>query len=271
MALMTRAQREIMSKLIQRIKRISDNANTPIGFKKHVEGTDGTSILLIVDITDNILKKAREIVPGLADAAVLQAARLDSAAISKYARSVQDIPLGLFMGGEHPRELVTALADVLDFVLFDLNTDIKMLTGDGPGRVLVLNKSLTPTQMKAINDLDMSIDLIYLHNAKTQIDLELLLTCHLVADVLHKPIAINAAKKLSADELTHLLNAGVRALILPADISAQEITELKAAIAALPRTPRRRKSSANPLIPVLSSVENREEVEEEDEDVEDDE
>jgi hypothetical protein len=259
-----------MSKLIERIKRISDNANAPIGFKKHVEGTDNASILLLVDITDNILKKAKEIVPGAADAAVLQAARLEPAAISKHARSVQDIPLGLFLGGEHTMELITALSDVLDFVLFDLNTDIKILAGDGPGRVLMLNKTLSPTQMKAINDLDISIDLIYLHNAKAQIDLELLLTCHLVADVLNKPIAINAARKVSANELTHLLNAGVRALILPADISAQEITDLKAAIAALPRTPRKRKASANPLIPMLGSMESRDEVEE-DGDVEEDE
>ncbi len=260
-----------MSKLIERIKRISGSANTPIGFKKHVEDTDNAPILLLVDITDNILKKAKEIVPGAADAAVLQAERLEVAAISKYARSAQDIPVGLFMGGEHAKELITALSDVLDFVLFDLNTDIEILAGDGPGRVLMLNKTLIPAQMKAINDLDMSIDLIYLHNAKAQIDLELLLTCHLVADVLHKPIAINAAKKVSANELTHLLNAGVRALILPADISAQEITELKAAIAALPRTPRKRKVSSNPLIPILGSTENREEAEEDEEDVEDDE
>lgn len=253
-----------MSKFIDRINLVSDSRSSPIGFKKRSSDSIIPSILLILDISNLIGTKSKEDINIEADAVVLNISAIDVATISWFAKTINAVPVGIKLGKENKQNIGIFEANGIDFVIFDLATQIDGLDHEGLGKILKINRSLPTGMIKAIKDLSINIDCVMVDNTKNEIDIELLLQCHAFTNIVNIPLIISVANSPSISEMIELSNANIRALILPPGTSSEKIKQLKDDIASLPKASKK-KMTHRPLIPPIPIISKEEEIEEDDE------
>jgi len=242
-----------MSKFVEKIKHVASNTSAPIGFIRPASGSNTPAILLIQDITSSLIKKGKEIMVSDLDAIIIKIDALDASAFEKLVKNHADLPVGVLLDTGIYQDLTSFMEAGCDFVLFDLDTLVNSVSQETLGKILRISKALTPGLIKAINDLNLSIDSVLIENQKSEINVDLLLSCHLFLDILNKPLIINVKKILTTIELSELHTAGVRVLLLSAEVSTKEIGELRRNINSMPKLAIK-KSSGRPLIPALNNA-----------------
>lgn len=253
-----------MSKFADKLKRVFRNPNHAIGFRKPSADEETSSILILIDITSSPLKRIKELVSAGVDAFLVNSSESN---MDKIIKAAGDIPLGVGLtGAGHQAALTKDTA--YDFVVIDLKAKPDMPGDDSTGKLLVVTETMAPGMIKAINDLDISVEGVVIDFKDSPIDMQFILTCHLFGDLLNKPLLVKIYKSDVTDSEIKALNvAGVRGLLLPADTPVAQIKNLKKYIASLPASTRKGKNETA-LIPGFSfGQKETEEVEE----VEDDE
>ena len=251
-----------MSKFADKLKRVFRNTNQAIGFRKPSADEQTPSILIMVDIGSATLKKIKELSTAEPDAFLIDGIEGDAAKISK---ATGNIPLGIvFKEGIN----IPAGNTAYDFVIFGLKAGADLPVDESKGKLLVITESMAPGMIKAINDLDISVDGVLIDFNGSPVDIQFILTCHLFNDLLNKPLLVRIYKSdINDSEIKALNAAGVQGLWLPGDISVTGIKKIKRAIKSLPVNPRKSKRETV-LIPGLGSAPKEPE---EMEEVEDDE
>lgn len=251
-----------MSKFADKLKRVFRNTNQTIGFRKPSADEDTSTILIMVDITSSNLKRIKDLGGSGVDAFMVDSSEGN---IDKMSKAAGGIPLGIeFKKGVNvPADEIT-----YDFAIFGLKAGADMPGYESKGKILVITETIAPGMIKAINDLDMSVDGVIIDFKDNPIDIQFTLTCHLFDDLLNKPLLVKVYKDDITDAEIKALNAaGVRGLLLPSTIPVSRIKKIKKAIASLPASARKGKRETA-LIPGMSFGQREpEEVEE----VEDDE
>jgi hypothetical protein len=254
-----------MSKIADLLKRVNKNNSQAIGFRKPSAPEVIPAVIILADITSSPLKKVKEIISAGVNGLIIYSDGDSEASITKMSKAAGDIPFGIGLAGDNG----TKIADKsnCDFIMAGLKAGPDMLSGEVPGRLLVVSEMIMPGMIKAINDLDVNIDGVVIDYKDSSIDIQFLLNCHVFCDLLNKPLLVRVYQADITDaELKALVTAGIRGLILPEDITVATIKALKKSIASLPANASKTKRYTA-LIPGISfgqrEVEEVEEVEEE--------
>jgi hypothetical protein len=248
-----------MSKFADKLKKAFGNTNQAIGFRKPSADKDIASMLIMVDIGSTTLKGVKEMISAGVDAFLVGNAESNA---DKAGKTTGDIPLGIVFNGEVDMPADNA---AFDFIVFGLKAGAGLPLDEKKGKMLVVTEPLAPGMIKAINDMDISVDGVVIDFKDNPIDIQFILTCHLFNDLLNKPLLVRIYKNdISESEIKSLGTAGVHGLWLSSDIPASSIKKIKKAIALLPASTRKDKRTV-PLIPGMNFTQQETEEIEDDE------
>jgi hypothetical protein len=262
-----------MSKFTTRLDRVYRTAAPAMGFRRASEDTELPPMLLVLNITKSISKKAKSNNGEKIDAAIVYGTGEVASDLKNLSKIAGDAPLGLLINEDSKPDELKDLIDLdWDFLIFGLQTPIELICKEEKGKILMVEPSLAPTTVRAINDLNFQIDGVLLNNDSSPITIKFLLACQLFSGLLNKPLLVNTGFSSVHSELCSLQEAGVKGIVLPEGAPQKLITEVKKEISQLPRTIKR-KAAKGALLPHISfqTEEVKEKVEEgeEDEDGED--
>jgi hypothetical protein len=259
-----------MSKFTTKLERIYRSAAPPMGFRKSIDDTDIPSIALIADLTKATAKKAKGITVDKIDAAIINSSNTDSSNFKEIAAAVGDLPLGLLISEDSkPEEIRLTIKLNWDFLLFGLHTPLDLISKESKGKILIVEPSLSPTLVRAINELNFPVDAVLTINPDSSITMRFLLTCQLFTSLLNKPLLVSTLLSADNDELINLHAAGIKGLLLPTVSSQKLITEVKKQISELPKTVKRKSGTGAVLPHIGLQAETRTEKVEEEEEEED--
>jgi hypothetical protein len=255
-----------MSKFADKLKRVYKSTGQTIGFRKQSADEELPSILLMADVTSSTAKRIKDVIAAGVEGLLTYHNVDNEENAGKIGKAAGDVALGIALIGTSNRSLLDD-KDKYDFIITDLKAAPDVLSGEDTGKFLAVTETIMPGMIKAINDLDINIDGVILDYKDSPIDIQFLLTCHLFGDLLNKPLLVKIYKTdITVTELKALRAAEVRALLLPGDISAEQIKAIKKSISSLPVSTRKSKGET-PLIPGFGfgqkEVEETEESEEE--------
>jgi hypothetical protein len=259
-----------MSKFIDKLNQIYKTAAPAMGFRKSTSEAELPPMLLVSNLSKSGTKKSKSLTDSGIDAAVASNGSMDTDSLKGLLKTIGDIPLGLVIEESSTPETIWEMIDAgCDFVVFGLQTPVETINKEGLGKVLKIEPSLTPTLVRAINELSLPIDAVLIAGDDTTITIERMLNCQLFAGLLNKPTLVNVNSSLTSIELSNLHGTGVKGLILPEGTPLKMFAELKKSISSLPKAPKR-KTGAGVLLPHISvQPESRVEKVEEEEEEED--
>ena len=236
-----------MSKLIDRLNKIAKTMPQPIGFKAAPSTLPETKMLLIASMTpaSNISD---------ADAILISKSGSGSKALSEITHSPADIPWGLFSEDASSRGFESVAKAGCDFVVFPTSTSLAIPEDDKTGKILQVEASLNEGLIRAINELP--VDAVLITREQTgeyALTWQHLMLCQRFADLLDKPLLVNAPLNVTTGELQMPWKTGVEGLVV--EIENKQATgrlkELRQMIDTADFAPRRR-AKTEALLPRIS-------------------
>ncbi len=255
-----------MSKLIDKLKRLSQNSIQPIGFRHTQVKIEQPKMLIIARIAQNDIESFSENLAG-ADAVFISLPEVPSAdMLQKITGILPDVPWGYYME-KTAKERIKQLAGVgCDFIIFPEAASLVLIEGE-PGGILQVDLSLNDGLLRTLEDLEIDALLV---SDKEKVSP---LTWHQLMLVrrftyLSKPILMSVPHGVTPDDLKVLWDVGVDGVILEVTKSGQKIKDLHQAIDKLTASSVRRKKRLAAVLPGVSLISKIEETEEEEEEEE---
>ena len=255
-----------MSKFAEKLQRVYRGAAAPIGFRKSTEA-ELQPLLVIANLTKASASEAKAIADAGIDAGIVIGAGLGAKGFAQLSKAIEDVPLGLFLGGAEKEEIAQSVDQGCDFVVFGLKTPLEAVSREDVGKLLRIEPSLEPGLVRAINELPLTVDGVLIAGEELSVTVERLLTCQRFTELLSKPLLVTVNLSVTRAEISSLFQAGVNGLVLPEKVPAETFAELKKTIASLPKAAKRKAKGAA-LLPRLGGglgAEVQEEEEEEEE------
>jgi len=251
-----------MSKLIDKLNQVAKAVPQPIGFRTAQSASTKTKILLIAS-----LAQANNV--SGADAMLLTKLSSGAKSIQKIARSLPDIPWGLFLGDIGRRGIRPMIEGGCDFVVFPASTALAIPEGNKVGKILQVEASLSEGLLRAVNELPADAVLIASEQeGEYSLTWRHLMLFQRFADLLTKPLLVSMPLNVTANELQILWETGVDGVVVEVG-SGQPVgrlEELRQTIDKLTFPPRQR-GKVEALLPRIgeetSPVTEAEEEEEE--------
>ena len=251
-----------MSKLIDKLNQVAKAVPQPIGFRTAQSASTKTKILLIAS-----LAQANNV--SGADAVLITKLSSGAKSIQKIARSLPDIPWGLFLGDIGRRGIGPMVEAGCDFVVFPASTALDIPEGDKVGKILQVEASLSEGLLRAVNELPTDAVLIASEQeGEYSLTWRHLMLFQRFADLLIKPLLVSMPLNVTANELQILWETGVDGVVVEMG-SGQPVgrlEELRQTIDKLTFPPRQR-GKVEALLPRIgeetSPVTEAEEEEEE--------
>lgn len=239
-----------MSKLIDKLKLVSQVSPQPMGFGPGRSAAARPKILLIASVAQATAEKLADYVSG-ADAGLWHISPgSDSQALNQAAKSLPDVPWGWWLGGGSEGEIDQILKPGGDFVIFPTTTPLVTPPDDKTGRILQLDASASEAVLRTANSLPVNAVLL----AGTQsgrLTWHDLMLYQRTANLIDKPLLAATPSNLSAGELQLLWAAGVDGVVVEVDTSqpAGKIAEISQTIAGLVLPRSRQRGKIAPLLP----------------------
>jgi len=245
-----------VSKLLEKLQRVSRGASQPIGFRAAATMPKGPSIVLIAALT------AR---PGPAPAARAAAALCPwgprtGARRGQIVASLGDLPWGVSLEEATGEELSQLKEMGCDFVVFNAaRAPLALLREEEMGKIVEIEPSLADGLVRAIEQLPIDAVLV---GEEGELSIHRLMVCQHLANLVRKPLVALAPIAMSKEDLQGLFEAGVAGVVVKLEGGVKELSKLRQAIEELPSSRGRRKERVEPLLPY--AVEEITEPEEED-------
>ncbi len=239
-----------MSKLIDRLKKASPVASTPMGFRAAPAAPPPPKMLLIASLAQADFDGAADRMAG-ADAGLIPVFKLASGAkaIREVSRAVPGIPWGGWLKAPGIAEITPLVEAGGDYVVFPAaGAVLPAPQGEAPGRILEVDISLDEGLLRAVDRLP--VDAVLSGGEPPEGDF---LTWHHLmrlqrcAGLLSKPLLAPVPSGVSAAQLQILLDAGVDGVVVAVEPGqpAGRLEELRQAIAGLSLpSPHQRKPAA---------------------------
>lgn len=249
-----------MSKLLDKLERISVGRAQPLGFGAAVARGKSLPMMIVAGVPLGDAKLAAIAAKGGADALLMTMHQEKSEeALAKLSSTKTDIPWGVSLDAATKGEVEQLIEMGCDFVIFAPDkTQAAVLGEEKIGKVLQIDSSLSDSLAKAINRL--SIDAVLISLASED---ESPLTVHQL--MIYERLAAGAGKHLLAavspslpiDDIESLWGLGVRGVVVDLAVKdpEQRLSQVKEAIQKLPTTRRKagdRISASLPLSRELS-------------------
>jgi len=252
-----------MSKFAEKLQHVYRGVVSSMGFRR--AGEEEIPQMMIVARLSNAGIKAAKTAAG-ADAVIINGKGLSAEDIKQLAGVLGEVPLGVVIEDSDSTSVDEVVEAGCDFVVFDIKTSLETVNKEGPGKILKIDSTMDLGMIRAINGLPLSIDGVFIAGEDSAITIERLLICRRFADLLDKPLLLNASTSVTSGELSSLCEAGVKGIVISSSITMKAIAELKKAVSCMPK-PTRRKTKVAPILPRLSPEPEAMADEEEEEDI----
>jgi len=242
-----------MSKLIDKLKKLSQTTPAPMGFRTAKPTETSLPLLIIGRTAVKTTASATKSTAG-ADALLIYAdkASLTAESAQKTAKAHGDIPWGVYL--EESGEATKALIDAgCDFIVFSPTARINDLPQDEKtGKIVQVDSSMDDGLLRAVNDLPADAVLVtdVLENSETLTMHQLMIYRHL-ANFIAKPLIVPAAVDITEAELKALQDAEIDGVMVEMD--GENLKELRQTIGKLPPRSAKKRGKAGVLLPHMPS------------------
>lgn len=242
-----------MSKLIEKLRKLSQAAPAPMGFHTSKPTEVGSKMLVIGRLTPSSTASPTKSNAG-ADAILIHADEAAATAkdVQKTAKSLGDIPWGVYLeesGAETP-----ALIDAgCDFVIFSPTSPVNDLPQDEKiGKILQVESSMDDGLLRAVNDLPADALLITdtMETTETLTMHRLMIYRHL-SNLIGKPLIVPVPANITQAELKALQDAEIDGVT--AEIDGDNLKELQKNISKLPPRATKKQGKGGVILPRISS------------------
>ena len=246
-----------MSQFIDKLKKVSQAAPQPLGFRTAQPSSNKLGILLIASLTQIDVDSLAERAAG-ADAGLLRTTKLSSGAkaLGKISQATPDIPWGGWLEGIAEKEAEQLTKAGFDFVVFPpASTSLAILKADKVGKILEVSTSFNKDLLPAVDELPIDAVLVTDEQEKEHfLTWQHLIFFQRCADLLTKPLLVSVPSHISTNELQVLWEAGVNGIIvrLNSEQPIGTLQELRQAIDKIAFTATRKSKKTKPLLPYPS-------------------
>ncbi len=239
-----------MSKLIEKIKKLSQASPMSMGFRisKSVEASPNLIIIsrLKVDSPATATK-----INTSADAILFNndKAEMTVKDIQKTAKAVRDVPWGLYLE-EWGNDIAALMEAGCDFIVFSPASKIADLPQDEKvGKVLQVESSMDDGLLRTVNELPADAVLVTdtLENEDTLTIHRLMIYRHLT-NFISKPIIVPVPANITETELKALQDAEIDGVMA----EGEDLKELKKNIGKLPARSAKKRDKARVTLPRIS-------------------
>ena len=252
-----------MSKFVDKLQRLSRPSAPSIGFHPAASESKSLAMLLIAGLSQVNVREAEVLVNNKVDAGLILDQSIED--VRQVAKVLGDIPLGILVKDESEEKLDKLIDSGCDFVVFDVKMPLAGLCRQGIGKFLMIEPSLEPGLVRAVNNLD--VDGVFIDRGEGSfITVERLLIYHRFSELLNKPLVVTLPSWVTSAELSNLWQAGIDGIVIPPAQPGDMFVELRKMIDNLPREAKRRRGKAGVVLPHYSGgmdIESDEEEEEE--------
>lgn len=238
-----------MSRLIDKLKKLSQTAPSPMGFHTSKAAEAGSPLLIIGRTALKTTASAAKSTTG-ADALLFYTDKSELTAISaqKTAKAFGDIPWGVYL--EESGEATAALVGAgCDFVVFSPTARITDLPQDEKiGKIVQVDSSMDNGLLRAINDLPADAVLITDTSEKNDslVWHQVLIYRHL-ANFIAKPLIVPVKANITEAELKALQDAEIDGVM--AEIDGENLKELRETVNKLPPRSAKKRDKTGVLLP----------------------
>ena len=243
-----------MSKVIQKLKQVSQPLPPPIGFGAAKNAVKRPKIQLLATIGNG----AASLLPEL------QAA--DALIIGAVKKNIPGLPWGLWLKKGDLVEAEKAIKAQADFVI--LPAQGRVLPPEmNIGKILQIDGAATDIMLRAANELP--VDAFFLFMEKdAPLTWQSLITLSRFGGLLAKPVIVTVSSQIDAAGLKAIWEAGISGVLLEVndEAGAGSLKAIREMIDGLSYPTGRKKDGISPVLPRFASFERREEIPDEDDD-----
>ena len=246
-----------MSQFIDKLKRISQAAPQPMGFRAAQSTSGKPGILVIASLVQTDIDSLAERLVG-ADAGLIRITKLGSGAklLEKVSQAASDIPWGGWLEGISEGEVKQVEKVGFDFVVVPpASTSLAILKAKEVGKVLQVEASINENLLPAVDELPADAILVVGEQEKDYfLTWQHLMFFRRCADLLTKPLLVSIPPNVSTNEFQTLWEAGVNGVVVKIESEQPPgmLKELRQAIDKLTLTAPRKPRKAEPLLPYPS-------------------
>jgi len=231
-----------MSKLLEKLERISEGRAQPLGFGAAVAREKSLPMLIVASVPVGNAKLAAIAAKAGADALLItieHEERIEEALV-KLSSAKTDIPWGVSLSAVTKEEVEQLIEINCDFVIFAPDkTPAAVLQAEKIGKVLQIDPSLSDSLAKAVNRL--SIDAVLLgpvSEDESPLTVRQLMVYERLAAGAGKCLLAAMSPGLPVDDIESLWGLGVRGVVVDLAVKnpEQRLSKLKEAIQKLPTT-----------------------------------
>ncbi len=263
-----------MSKLLEKLERISEGNGQPMGFGPAVTRTKISQMLTIASVPAGNAQLITVATKEGADALLLTAENLekDSKALAKMNRAKAEIPWGVSLETVNKEDIEQLIELGCDYVIFNpAQTPAAILIEERIGKVLKIDASLPENLVKAINRLQ--VDAVLLSPASEDeptFTVHQLMVLERLAGSTGKYVLMTMPSGLSISDIEILWGLGVRGVVvdMAGEQPEQRLSQVKEAIQKLPTTRKKSKEKFRATLPMAIRSPEKEKQEEEEEEEE---
>ncbi|MDO8491283.1 MAG: hypothetical protein Q7T04_04640 [Dehalococcoidia bacterium] len=244
-----------MSKLIEKLERTTEAQVMPLGFGAARARQKSAPMLVIARLSGPESKTIKS-VQDVADALLAPVGSWDKTGTSQMrhlAKAAGDTPWGVVAAGLTSQNVATLVELGCDFVVFgESETQAAVLDSEKIGKVIEVDASDADSLLRVVERLQVGAVMSSL-GEMSSLTVHQVLVCQRVAALVRKPLLVPAPADIAAPELQALCRAGVRGLVVDAEIEngRELISKLKESIASLPA---QKKTSGEKFHATLPSI-----------------
>ena len=258
-----------MSKLLDKLDRISKGNAAPMGFGATVSLEKTPPLLVIGIVRKDYVKGAKSMAKAQGDASLFHYADTSASVTADARKALGPIPWGVWSERLELQDIQKLKEQGCDFLAFPgEGVALEALEESETGRILVLPVDTEDRVLRTLDDLPVDAVLIRLADPKTSpLRLEHLIQIGAIRSMTSKYLLVERPVPPSQRELEALRDAGVDAVAVDvATAPADQIAQARQALLELPqrKTRAERPAATLPYVGTRPAGAGREEEEEED-------
>jgi len=246
-----------MSVLVDKLRRLCDNASQPLGFRPAQERYDKQMVLIaaLTAVDSTLLAQL-----GKADVdAVLAHGRVlegEEQALEQFGRAAGDTPWGMWLEAVDESSAERLKKVGADFVFFEASAAPgALLQEEAIGKVLRVELPRDETLIGAVNEMSVDVIVVGVKKDGAVLTVADLMRCQWLAAMVDRPLLVTSEGDFADNEVRSLWEAGVKGLVVQVKEkrSWKSLAAMSEAIKSLPRK-RKKHGRGRAVLPALGDV-----------------
>lgn len=244
-----------MSKLVDKIKRVSEGEAAPLGFGTKTPVKMPQMVLGAI-LAKNDIGMAASAVERGADALLISLHSVTEGVneLGQVTQLAANVPWGVWLESSSPEEMRLVREIGCDFILFEgARTPSALLREEGLGRIMKIDTSLSDSLMRAIDRLPVDALLIGNGMGEPPLSVYQLMNYYRFVLLTRKPLLVLVTSEMTNLEVETLWEAGLVGIFLETEpaLLENQLSMLRQAIDKLPSSRKKPRSVPDVSLPYL--------------------